>query len=314
MVHGYFNTGNSCYLNASLQCLMNIDIFVSVLKNTIINLKGYSTDNLKRYEFLNLLYDMTKETNPVNLKQVLSEYSPLFKGNQQQDSHEALVTIINIIHKETKGLSSYKKRLTNETTLFEKLSNNCWEKYFTTFGYSFMDDLFSGQQVTIINCPCGENQYNFEVFNTLTVNVDPDHTNLSDSFKELFSTEVIHEYQCDKCRCKTSANKQTTVWNFPEILVVSLSRHNKAHSLKKLNCNYDIMDTISFFNERIGRVHYKLKVMTNHIGFSTNSGHYTSVVIDNNNYYYIDDDKITQVAPFSKSAIVYLFVYVRDRY
>lgn len=301
MIHGFFNIGNSCYLNSALQCLINSEIFVNELQNIIKSYKGLSTENLKRYEFLNLLIDMTSATNPVNLKQILSEYDDLFKYNHQQDAHEALMSILNILHKETKINSKHHEKLF-------KSMNQGWISHIKTFGFSFIDKIFSGQQVSIVKCPCNHIVQTSEIYNSLNLSISND-SKLHTSFGQYFSPDTIPDYECDHCHNKTNATKMISILSFPDILIISLKRFTQQG--QKIQSNYEILTELSFNNINIGQLNYKLKVIVNHVGNSLHSGHYTSIIINSGNYYYIDDDKIIQIQPITHSPIVYMFIYER---
>jgi len=102
----FHNIGNSCYLNSALQALLSCDEFrecVSISNND-------KNKNSISVPFLSILEEISQKrdnpetpiSNPILLKQMLSDHSSFFKGMHQQDCHECLVTILDIIHENTK--------------------------------------------------------------------------------------------------------------------------------------------------------------------------------------------------------------------
>ena len=85
------NIGNTCYLNSALQCLLNSEIFVSNLEHS---------ENPEFNKLSDLLITLYKNDNknPYELKKFLSGYNDLFRGSDQQDAHECILAIIDIVH------------------------------------------------------------------------------------------------------------------------------------------------------------------------------------------------------------------------
>jgi ubiquitin C-terminal hydrolase len=228
--------------------------------------------------------------------------------------------ILDIIHKETRSVPGNDFNYAPIRSLTDKLSNENWKNHIKRFGYSFIDDLFSGQHINIITCKtCGKDNQTFEVFNSLSLNIDQNNNSLNNSFAEYFKVEPIHDYECSNCRKKTMANKLSTIWILPKILIICLNRFSSdatsgatSGSSGKNHTMYELMNDISFYNTNLGRVSYRLKVIVNHIGSNINSGHYTSVIIEEGGKYWnIDDDNVTQIHPFNKSSVVYMLIYER---
>ena len=97
---GLHNMGNTCYLNSALQMLASLDNFRSLLNEC--NLK--TTESKLRDLLLNVLERLERgETlRPTALKREIDEKTPLFIGYRQQDSHEFLTTLLDLIDEEYK--------------------------------------------------------------------------------------------------------------------------------------------------------------------------------------------------------------------
>ncbi len=94
--------------------------------------------------------------NPRNIKNLLSRFdresSDLFGNDDQQDAHEAIIKILDIVHMSSSynesNFSDYGKI---DSDIKEK-SFEAWKKNGEIFGFSFVTRFFSGQFKTLINC------------------------------------------------------------------------------------------------------------------------------------------------------------------
>lgn len=93
---GFINLGNSCYINAVVQAVLNLKPFVSTLKAKQLN---FSNNNL--YNELLRLHSKRKITERAikltNLKRLIDEKNNVFLGNKQQDAHEFLMNLLDAI-------------------------------------------------------------------------------------------------------------------------------------------------------------------------------------------------------------------------
>ena len=122
-VSTFTNIGNTCYLNATLQCLMATDNLVSfflsdkykdILKKNIMEKYKIKEDdiaftekfrNTMTFTFKNLIHAFWKchcTIKPEKMRYTLSQLNPVFRGCSQNDSHEAFNYIVDNIHEETK--------------------------------------------------------------------------------------------------------------------------------------------------------------------------------------------------------------------
>eukprot|EP00540_Astrosyne_radiata_P003926 CAMPEP_0116845014 /NCGR_PEP_ID=MMETSP0418-20121206/13024_1 /TAXON_ID=1158023 /ORGANISM="Astrosyne radiata, Strain 13vi08-1A" /LENGTH=494 /DNA_ID=CAMNT_0004476063 /DNA_START=174 /DNA_END=1658 /DNA_ORIENTATION=- len=95
---GLRNLGNTCYLNSALQMLASLDCFPGVLTATT----PVETDEEKlalRQSFLELMKALRRgETiHPEDFKKAMDSRSSLFVGYRQQDSHEFLTTLLDLL-------------------------------------------------------------------------------------------------------------------------------------------------------------------------------------------------------------------------
>ena len=154
---GLQNQGNTCYMNAVLQCLSNTELFciyilnknfADQLKENIIcamatkKRKRYSLDeteiveldkkdiieNIKHnsiiYNLYKLFGEMWKDNNeiaPISFKKALGKYNSMFDNYRQQDSQELLNCILDAIHEELKVKTNVRyKHIPQKVKLFRE--------------------------------------------------------------------------------------------------------------------------------------------------------------------------------------------------
>lgn len=107
LMKGLINLGNTCYFNASLQCLLQIPCI-----SNHFSTNGYSGD----CEFTNLYCDLVKKfwnknsTANINVNTLLVAFQkqfPRFEGGNEEDSQEALLCIIDILERAVPEIKPY---------------------------------------------------------------------------------------------------------------------------------------------------------------------------------------------------------------
>jgi ubiquitin C-terminal hydrolase len=314
----FHNIGNSCYLNSALQVLLSCDEFRECIfvANKEKNNKGLNLP------FLSILNDITLKrenpetpiSNPILLKQMLSDHSSFFKDTHQQDCHECLINILDIIHENTKTTdkNSLKLLLVNNRIIKKNPSistnaNKQWKETMTKSGVSFTSYLFSGQLRSNLICQgCEHQRDNFEIINNLSLSLpDVEKLDIIDSFVNYFGIETLdgqNMVECDKCKNKTIHKKNLSLWRFPKILMIHLKRYTQTPNgnYKRNNCLVDFSPEL-IFKEKTAekgkktKLVYELQSVVNHFGMTPMGGHYTSIVKHNGDGYdwiHVDDSNV----------------------
>ena len=108
---GLKNLGHSSYINASLQCLFNIESLSKKLLNKYLYL-DINTQQLT-CAYTTLLYELKKETSkyidPSIFNKIIGELNPLFEKKETSDARELIIFIIERLHQELKPPAINKK-------------------------------------------------------------------------------------------------------------------------------------------------------------------------------------------------------------
>ena len=109
---GLENVGATCYMNATLQCLINIDILTRYLLKES-NYNNIKKNNINLYNLTNCYcevlynvccYENIKSYKPTNFKNIISQKNPLFQGIQDNDSKNLINFLLKEMHNELKNL------------------------------------------------------------------------------------------------------------------------------------------------------------------------------------------------------------------
>ena len=299
---GLVNIGNTCYMNSIIQCLSNtVSLTDYILSGeykddrTIENRKNKSNYVLNSYILLiNNMWETNQLIKPKSFVENMSKFHVKYFALQQQDSHECLLYIIDLLHKslkyeieiEIKGVTKSK----SNSDILMKNSIETWGKY----DYSYLIKTFNGCTFNSIQCNnCDSREIIFEPFNTLSI--DLTDSTLQQCLSNYFSlTENIESWTCDKCR-KLGCTKNVKLWSVPDYLIIHLKRFTKTGHKKTMAINFplndlDITDLISPEQNTKNKFIYDLYSINHHGGSTIDSGHYWSSCKNLDGYWYKYDD------------------------
>lgn len=291
---GLKNIGNTCFMNAVLQCLSSIapltQYFVSGRYKHEINPDNpLGTKGLVAEEYAFLVKamwsDRFRHLAPKDWKEAIGRFRPQFLDYSQKDSQEFTSFMLDALHEDlNRVLPAERKRqpeIDFSKMTYKEGGNAAWECY-TARNNSVIVDLFQGQFRNITRClRCGYESVTFDTFMYLTVPVGKSRTNLASCIENFCQTEKI-EWRCDKCHVMGDATKDITIWRLPTILVVILKRFSYTGMWRdKITTFVDF--PITNFRAVVGEVNwvsnkeegriYRLFGVTNHTG-TLEGGHY----------------------------------------
>ncbi|CAH2327260.1 ubiquitin carboxyl-terminal hydrolase 21 isoform X2 [Pelobates cultripes] len=323
---GLRNLGNTCFMNAVLQCLSS----TKPLRDYVLRQEyrheqpGSSKGQQELTEvFADVIASLwspeaTDAVNPSRLKSVFQKYVPSFTGYSQQDAQEFLKFFMDRIHVEinrkcrkTPSILSDTKRPMpvepQDSLSDDERANQMWKRYLERED-SKVVDLFVGQLKSCLKCQsCGYRSPTFEVFCDLSLPIPKKgftsgKVSLLDCFNLFTKEEELNSENapiCDRCRQRTKSTKKLTIQRFPRILVLHLNRFSTTRfSIKKCSVFVDFplqrLNLKEFASEKAGSPVYNLYALCNHSG-SVHYGHYTAYCKDQSGWFAYNDARVSPV-------------------
>ena len=165
---GLINMGNTCYMNSALQCLSNtedltkyflLDSFKAEINNgSSLSSKGMISKAY--YDLIDILWNEScTHVAPKKFRVTFCKKTGLFMNNEQQDSQEFLLALLDNLHEDLNRITNKKYLEMDEQRKGEsdeKASKRWWD-YHISRENSIIVDLFHGQYKSTIKCMDCEN-------------------------------------------------------------------------------------------------------------------------------------------------------------
>lgn len=326
---GINNLGNTCFMNAILQCLCHSPSLVGYCMRdsylSDVNSASPSRgDLIKAFaEFVKLITDpkTTIAVSPYNLRREVQKYSRRFAGDNQQDAHEFLCYLLQGLHDD---VNRARGRSTSRIRGSENDSISSWLNY-QARDDSMILDLFGGQLKSTLKCTeCNNESITYDPFLDLSLPLPEGsrRATLNDCFNLFAQPEVLDgsdKPNCDVCKKKTKSTKRMQVQKFPKILVFHLKRFSSTRFGQKLNMLVDFPAKLGDMSELAASVYishgcnYKLFGVVDHEG-SNNSGHYTAKCKNpkTNEWNNFNDRRVCKVDGTLVSNNAYMLFYIQQ--
>ncbi|XP_077532279.1 ubiquitin specific protease 32 isoform X2 [Haemaphysalis longicornis] len=177
---GLNNLGNTCFMNAALQCVSNTRPLTQYFINekhlyelNRINPLGMKGHIAKRYG--DLVHDLwsgtSKTVAPLKLRWTIGKYAPRFNGFQQHDSQELLAFLLDGLHEDLNRVQEkpYVELKDSAGRPDDEVAREAWENH-ALRNRSVVVDLFHGQLQSTVTCKvCGHTSVRFDPFNFLSL-------------------------------------------------------------------------------------------------------------------------------------------------
>uniref|UniRef100_A0AAV2LYU9 Ubiquitin carboxyl-terminal hydrolase n=1 Tax=Knipowitschia caucasica TaxID=637954 RepID=A0AAV2LYU9_KNICA len=290
---GLRNIGNTCFLNAIVQCLSHTHGLRDYCLLTSYRHEKFNKEDAKLLEaftkVLSSLWDVNGDDRAVNPKQfynVFKEAVPYFSGYSQQDAQEFLRFLLDKLHTEI-NRRPYVQRVKEPEQKFARFrlseeATSMWKRHLERDD-SRIVDLFAGQLRSSLHCSvCSHYSNTFDVFCDLSLPIPKRSSGGEVTLKEcldLFSQEERldkdNSPMCERCNRRTERP-------------------------------YGPVDS--------GPMLYNLYAICNHSG-TVNMGHYTACCLDENGWCLYNDSSITQVSENQlQTNQAYVLFYKRSNY
>ncbi|KIJ65500.1 hypothetical protein HYDPIDRAFT_27500 [Hydnomerulius pinastri MD-312] len=244
---GLKNLGNTCYMNATIQCLSATVPFATFFtdgrwKNAINMLNPLGTKGSVAKAFAQILYDMSHSElphlNPANFRKSICTHAAQFSGSDQHDSQEFLTFLLDGLHEDLNRVLS---KPSNESSPereaeLEKLpqqvaSEQEWEIY-RMRNDSLIVDYFQGQFRNRMEClTCHHTSTTYNSFMYLSLPIPslkgPSKVSLYSCLDAFVKEEVLEKseaWHCPKCKALRKATKNLSLSRLPPVLLIHLKR------------------------------------------------------------------------------------------
>ncbi|URE06516.1 ubiquitin carboxyl-terminal hydrolase [Musa troglodytarum] len=287
------NLGNTCFLNAVLQCLTHTVPLVQMIRKTDHSASHHGDDAgfcsfcaLKAH-INGCLFLSRLVVSPTYLAQNLSKISPHFGLGQQEDAHEFLHSFLDNVHARCLGRTAADRPASLEED-------------------SIVKQVFGGRLRSQLRCcSCGHCSDTFEPLLDLSLEIDNVGSvgNALESFTKLERIDDPEvRFTCDGCQALVSMEKQLKLDRAPQVLALHLKRFkndgsfsNKIDDFVEYPLELDLNPCLSCPAEEV-RTKYDLYAVLVHVG-SAHSGHYFCYIRSSpSTWHLIDDSQVVSVS------------------
>ncbi|CAH8614712.1 unnamed protein product [Schistosoma margrebowiei] len=294
---GFGNSGNTCYLNSVLQCILATGPLLAYINHKhsnpsscIITNGRSSLPSLNKSRFCVLcgLSRLINEHHSQNGRTIPSYFvtnvraiCPSLRPYQQEDAHEFLLGLLSRM--EDSSLASFGKvsRKISETNVIRRI-----------FGGIIRSE------VTCRSClkvsARDEQCFNLSMDITCARSLQQCLCNYIRS-EELSGQNA---YKCENCHQLRPAMRKCTIYRAPPILIIQLNRFSRH---QKLDIRVDFPSSFNlrpFMTQSKGLpILYKLYAIVNHEGYSCRSGHYVSFTLRHGQWLSLNDSFVSTTNP-----------------
>ncbi|XP_044054312.1 uncharacterized protein LOC122877144 isoform X2 [Siniperca chuatsi] len=265
-VRGLDNSGNSCYLNAVLQCLCSTVPLVEHLLNHDTR-KELARSKCRVAEvFVRLLEEMwlgrSSSCAPVEARSVLCSILPQFNNYSQQDAQELLLFLLNALHDDLKKVAKRQMRSSMQQQRQDQ-NRNCA----TAAGEStIVSHVFEGQLSYMTLCMhCDHQAHSTQTFTVLSLPIPTDiiKCSIQDCLSLFFKQTTLsggEQMLCSVCGLRRETAVLTCMDKPPEILMLHLKRFGcKGKNQVKLRTNVVFsmkLDLTTFLSSSVPHTSY----------------------------------------------------------
>ncbi|KAL2545363.1 ubiquitin carboxyl-terminal hydrolase 21-like [Forsythia ovata] len=307
---GFANLGNTCFLNAVLQCFIHTVpllqglFYSSHSVHCHFNSEGFCVlCDLRELVELSLI-SAGRVVTPWKLVNNLSYFSSSFGRFQQEDAHEFLQCFLDRL---------------------ESSENSKLKEAVSSRNDNFVKQVFGGRLVSKLKCcNCGHCSDTYEPSIDLSLEIE-DADTLLIALQSFTKVEKIEDpetkFTCEECKEQVSVEKQLVLDHAPSIAAFHLKRFkNDGCVVEKIDkhvafpLELDLLPFTGSGKTSDAELKYELYAVVVHVGITSTSGHYYCFIrVSPDTWCKFDDSKVVRVHEhFVLSQEAYILFYAKQ--
>ena len=234
---GLANLGNTCYMNAAIQCLSHLLEF-HPKNEDFLNENKNNDDIYGAWLELQLELWLNDECSMIVPKPFLQKFinecqekDICFYNFNQNDTEEFINIFMDLLHQSIKK----KIKITIEGNVSSELDKlavkavKSWSNFFKD-DYSYIIKKFYSQLLSITSCTeCDYITVNFDPSMTLSIEIPKDAKSLYDcldSYTKKVILDCDNSWKCDKCKQFVEPEKKMMIWKSSDTFIILLKRYS----------------------------------------------------------------------------------------
>ncbi|XP_074703531.1 ubiquitin carboxyl-terminal hydrolase 36 isoform X4 [Strix aluco] len=279
---GLHNLGNTCFLNATIQCLT----YTPPLANYLLSREHGRNCHQEGFCMMCIMQNHTIQAfassgntiKPVSFIQNLKNIAQHICFRRQEDAHEFLRYTIDAMQKACLSRCAKLDRQTQATTLVHQI-----------FGG------YLRSRVKCVKCEAVSDTYDPYLDMALDIGQSRNIKQALEQFVKLELLDGDNAYSCAKCKQKVLACKRFTIHRASNVLTLSLKRFSDfgGGKITKDVAYPEFLNIRPYMSEKGDPVMYSLYAVLVHAGYSCHAGHYFCYVkASNGQWYQMNDDVV----------------------